>query len=70
MTLFDPLLDSNTSRLSQVDACFVRVHGILFSGKNKEALVPNMHKYLNLLDAHIAQITKRWLELGQVWTVF
>jgi hypothetical protein len=44
MTLFDPLLDSNTSRLSQVDACFVRVHGILFSGKNKEALVPNMHK--------------------------
>ncbi|KAH6885374.1 hypothetical protein B0T10DRAFT_94127 [Thelonectria olida] len=64
MTLFDPVLGSNTSRLSQIDAAFVRVHGILFSGKAKERLHESREEFLELLDGHISRTTKRWLEAG------
>ncbi|KAH6889937.1 hypothetical protein B0T10DRAFT_572113 [Thelonectria olida] len=64
MTLFDPVLGSNTSQLSQIDAAFVRVHGILFSGKAKDRLHDSMDEFLELLDGHISQTQKHWLEAG------
>ncbi|KAH6876711.1 hypothetical protein B0T10DRAFT_414126 [Thelonectria olida] len=64
MSLFDLVLGSNTSQLSQIDAAFVRVHGILFSGKAKERLQESMEEFLELLDGHISRTTKRWLEAG------
>ncbi|KAH6879816.1 hypothetical protein B0T10DRAFT_157169 [Thelonectria olida] len=64
MTLFDPVLGSNTSRHSQIDAAFVRVHSILFSGKAKERLQESMEEFLELLDGHISRATKGWREAG------
>jgi hypothetical protein len=64
MTLFDPLLNSSTTRLSQTDASFVRAHGILFSGKSREQLPESMKSFNDGLDGHIARSTKRWLEAG------
>ncbi|KPM35382.1 hypothetical protein AK830_g11185 [Neonectria ditissima] len=64
MTLFDPLLGSNQSRLAAIDAAFVRVHGILFSGKSEDKLEDSTEEFLNLLDSHISRTTKRWLESG------
>ncbi|KAK7418620.1 hypothetical protein QQX98_003808 [Neonectria punicea] len=64
MTLFDPVLSSNQSRLVPIDAAFVRVHGIFFSGKSKDRLEDSTEEFLNLLDGHISRTTKRWLEAG------
>lgn len=64
MTLFEPILNSPASRLSAIDTAFVKTHGILFSGKYTDQLDASMHEYLNLLDAHIGRVTKRWLEIG------
>ncbi|PFH59817.1 hypothetical protein XA68_11865 [Ophiocordyceps unilateralis] len=65
MTLFDPLLTSTShQRLEPVDAAFVRVHGILFSGKAKEQLEPSMTEFLSLLDGRIGSARSGWLEAG------
>ncbi|PHH90621.1 hypothetical protein CDD83_3138 [Cordyceps sp. RAO-2017] len=67
MTLFDPLLSSTSTshhRLEPVDAAFVRVHGILFSGKSKELLEPSMSEFLGLLDGRIGSARSNWLEAG------
>ncbi|UNI16681.1 hypothetical protein JDV02_003095 [Purpureocillium takamizusanense] len=61
MTLFDPLLNGSPQRLNAVDAAFVRVHGILFSGKVKEQLEGSMDEFLSLLDD---SIHSNWLEVG------
>lgn len=67
MTLFDPLLTSNLhQRLEPVDAAFVRVHGILFSGKSKDQLEESMDEFLELLDGRIGSIHSNWLEAGFV----
>jgi len=66
MTLFDPLLNSSTTRLSQTDASFVRAHGILFSGKSREQLPESMKSFNGELDGHINRSSKRWLEAGLV----
>lgn len=67
MTLFDPLLSSAAhQRLEPVDAAFVRVHGILFSGKAKERLEPAMDEFCSLLDGRIGSARSNWLEAGQV----
>ncbi|KAH6879496.1 hypothetical protein B0T10DRAFT_582911, partial [Thelonectria olida] len=64
MTLFDPVLASNPSCLSPIDFAFVRVHGILFSGKSKRHSQEGMEEFLGLLDSSITRTTKRWLESG------
>jgi len=64
MTLFDPLFADNAPRLQEIDAAFVRVHAILFSGKHEDQLQQSMDQYLKLLDPHIGRTTKRWLETG------
>ena len=66
MTLFDPLFADNAPRLREIDAAFVRVHAILFSGKHEDQLQQSMDQYLKLLDPHIGRTTKRWLETGCV----
>lgn len=67
MTLFDPLLSSTPhQRLEPVDAAFVRVHGILFSGKSKEQLEPSMDEFCSLLDGRIGSARSNWLEAGYV----
>ncbi|KAI5456149.1 hypothetical protein BGZ63DRAFT_323324, partial [Mariannaea sp. PMI_226] len=64
MTLFDPVLGSNTSRLSEIDAAYIRTHGILFSGKAKDRLSDSIEVFLTDLDHHIHSESKRWLEAG------
>ncbi|KAJ6446896.1 NADH:ubiquinone oxidoreductase subunit [Purpureocillium lavendulum] len=64
MTLFDPLLNGSPQRLDAVDAAFVRVHGIFFSGKSKEQLESSMKEFLSLLDGRIGSIHSSWLEAG------
>ncbi|RCI12647.1 hypothetical protein L249_0780 [Ophiocordyceps polyrhachis-furcata BCC 54312] len=65
MTLFDPLLSSTShQRLEPVDAAFVRVHGILFSGKARDQLEPSMSEFLGLLDGRIGCARSGWLEAG------
>ncbi|KAH7116415.1 hypothetical protein EDB81DRAFT_819415 [Dactylonectria macrodidyma] len=64
MTLFDPVLGSNTTHLAPIDAAFVRVHGIFFSGKSEDKLEDSIEEFLSLLDNHISRTTRRWLEAG------
>lgn len=66
MTLFDPLLTPGAShhRLEPVDAAFVRVHGILFSGKASGQLDSSMVEFLSLLDGRIGSARSGWLEAG------
>lgn len=65
MTLFDPLLGTNShQRLEPVDAAFVRVHGILFSGKSRDQLESSMGQFLDLLDGRIGSTHSNWLEAG------
>ncbi|KAK7393997.1 hypothetical protein QQX98_013216 [Neonectria punicea] len=64
-TLFDPVLPSTSSqRLSTIDAAFVRVHGILFSGKSEDRLSDTMDEFLELLDKRISRVMKQWLDSG------
>ncbi|RSL49327.1 hypothetical protein CEP53_009188 [Fusarium sp. AF-6] len=64
MTLFDPVLSKSPNRLAPIDAAFVRVHGILFSGKSKERLQESMDEFIEQLDSYIGRVTKRWLDAG------
>ncbi len=64
MTLFDPILNSNPPHLHPVDAAFVRVHGIMFSGKSQEQLKPSMEVFFKHVDESISNHGKRWLEPG------
>ncbi|KAJ4167372.1 hypothetical protein NW754_011187 [Fusarium falciforme] len=64
MTLFDPVLSKAPNRLEPIDAAFVRVHGILFSGKSKERLQESMDEFIEQLNAHVERVTKRWLGAG------
>ena len=64
MTLFDPLLNGSPQQLGPVDAAFVRVHGIFFSGKSKEQLEGSMNEFLSLLDDRIDREHSNWLEAG------
>lgn len=64
MTLFDPVLSKSPNRLAPIDAAFVRVHGILFSGKSKDRLPESMDEFIGQLDSYIGRVTKRWLDAG------
>ncbi|OWT42552.1 TPR-like protein [Pochonia chlamydosporia 170] len=67
MTLFHPLLTPSPNavqRLDPVDAAFVRVHGIIFSGKHEDQLEPSMKQFLDLLDSRIGREHGNWLESG------
>ncbi|KAL6359157.1 hypothetical protein LRP88_07374 [Fusarium phalaenopsidis] len=64
MTLFDPVLSKSPNRPAPIDAAFVRVHGILFSGKSKERLQESMDEFIEQLDGYIGRVTKRWLDAG------
>ncbi|KZL88176.1 hypothetical protein CI238_13333 [Colletotrichum incanum] len=64
MTLFDPHLNGSPTRLQEIDAAFVRAHGILFSGKSGDQFAPSVNEFIGSLDGHIARNTKRWTENG------
>ncbi|KAH7109352.1 hypothetical protein EDB81DRAFT_736657 [Dactylonectria macrodidyma] len=65
MTLFDPIFESDPRHLSKTDTYFVRVHGILFSGKGDDNMLAVATKeFLVRLDGTIAGSTKKWLEAG------
>ncbi|OLN96565.1 EST/SMG-like protein 1 [Colletotrichum chlorophyti] len=64
MTLFEPHLSGAPTRLADVDAAFVRAHGILFSGRNNDQLASSIQEFLDKLDNHIARTTVRWTESG------
>ncbi|UZP43647.1 hypothetical protein NXS19_011459 [Fusarium pseudograminearum] len=66
MSLFDPVLSNNPTRLSPIDSEFVRAHGILFSGKSIECMeqVSSIYTFINNLDERISKTSKKWLEAG------
>ncbi|KAK1996463.1 hypothetical protein LX36DRAFT_682387 [Colletotrichum falcatum] len=64
MTLFDPHLNGTPMRLQEMDAAFVRAHGVLFSGKSSELFTPSVTGFVDSLDRHIARNTKGWLDCG------
>ncbi|KAK8072160.1 hypothetical protein PG996_005508 [Apiospora saccharicola] len=66
MTLFDPLLgsDSQRSRLLPIDFAFVKAHGIMFSGKLGGEYQVAVTDFLGNLDNHISRTTRRWMESG------
>ncbi|KAH6657035.1 hypothetical protein BKA67DRAFT_554046, partial [Truncatella angustata] len=67
MTLFDPILNGTNpqhSRLLQVDAAFVKAHGILFSGKYAEDFQGAVDEFLGNLNNHIGRTARRWMESG------
>lgn len=65
MTLFKPILDRSI-RLDVCDEEFVRVHAILFSGRNTDELEGSMAVFLGTLDRSIAERNKDWLHPGCV----
>ncbi|KAF6812315.1 hypothetical protein CSOJ01_05185 [Colletotrichum sojae] len=64
MTLFEPHLNKLPTRLLEIDASFVRAHGVLFSGRNTEDFAPSVDEFISLLDNHIARTTRRWMDSG------
>ncbi|KAK8036744.1 hypothetical protein PG994_015241 [Apiospora phragmitis] len=66
MTLFDPLLgsDSQRSRLLPIDFAFVKAQGIMFSGKLGDEYQPSVTGFLSKLDNHISRTTRKWMESG------
>ncbi|KAK1844264.1 telomerase-binding protein EST1A protein [Colletotrichum chrysophilum] len=64
MTLFEPHLNGSPTRLQEIDAAFVRAHGILFSGRSQEQLAPSVDEFIDSLDNHIGRTTRRWMESG------
>ncbi|KAJ4288316.1 hypothetical protein N0V88_007354 [Collariella sp. IMI 366227] len=68
MTLFNTILAKAktppNAQLPPTELAFVRTHGILFSGRHNEELVPSMNKFFGSLDNHINCSTRRWLEPG------
>ncbi|KFA69688.1 hypothetical protein S40285_05918 [Stachybotrys chlorohalonatus IBT 40285] len=64
LTLFDPILGSSATRLQAIDAAFVRIQGILITGKSSELYEPSIDEFYGLLDAQIGRTAKKWLESG------
>ncbi|KAK2061343.1 hypothetical protein LY76DRAFT_508125 [Colletotrichum caudatum] len=64
MTLFDPHLDGTPPPLQDINAAFVRAHGVLFSGKSSELFAPSVEEFVGSLDGHIARNTKGWMDCG------
>ncbi|KAM0400453.1 hypothetical protein ACHAPZ_006620 [Fusarium culmorum] len=70
MSLFDPVLSNNPTRLSPIDSEFVRAHGILFSGKSIQCLEQDssIYTFIKSLDERISKTSKKCLEAGYVKT--
>ncbi|KAL0937334.1 uncharacterized protein CTRU02_207065 [Colletotrichum truncatum] len=64
MTLFEPHLNGSPTRLLEVDAAFVRAHGILFSGRNQDKFTSSVDEFIGSLDNHISRNTRRWMDSG------
>ncbi|OHE99818.1 hypothetical protein CORC01_04954 [Colletotrichum orchidophilum] len=64
MTLFDPHFNGTAPRVPEIDAAFVRVNAILFSGKHTDQFVSSTNEFIECLDNHIARNTRRWLDSG------
>lgn len=62
MTLFEPHLSlTPPTRLSKIDASFVRAHSVLFSGRNDD-FQSSVEDFISRLDDHIARATSRWMD--------
>uniref|UniRef100_A0A4E9EJC7 DNA/RNA-binding domain-containing protein n=1 Tax=Gibberella zeae TaxID=5518 RepID=A0A4E9EJC7_GIBZA len=64
MTLFGPLLSNSATRLNSMDASFILVHGILFSGKSLDKFEDSINHFNKGLSDHIAKSKIRWREAG------
>jgi hypothetical protein len=68
MTLLEPIMsrtgNPQQNRLSPSERNFVKLHAILFSGKQPEDWETTLETFLQLLDNDIGRSTRRWLEPG------
>ena len=63
LTLFDPILNGSSSRLSPIDILFVKIHAILFTDRDSDKFWSIATEFTDMLDNHIRS-TRRWLEPG------
>ena len=64
LTLFDPILNGSSSRLPPIDVLFVKIHAVLFTGRESDKFWSIVDEFVEMLDNHIARSTRRWLEPG------
>ncbi|EAQ89589.1 hypothetical protein CHGG_06208 [Chaetomium globosum CBS 148.51] len=68
LTLLEPIMsrtgNPQQNRLSPSERNFVKLHAILFSGKQPEDWESTLEAFLQPLDNDIARSTRRWLEPG------
>ncbi|EDN92144.1 hypothetical protein SS1G_08006 [Sclerotinia sclerotiorum 1980 UF-70] len=68
LNLFDPVLNAENGqgqhRLPPLDTAFIRAHGHLFTNRTMERFEPAAKEFLELLDSHIGQVTKKFIEQG------
>ncbi|ROT35436.1 hypothetical protein SODALDRAFT_363262 [Sodiomyces alkalinus F11] len=64
MTLLDPILSRQPTRLPQLDVHFIFAHGVLFSGKKESEFPSALEGFVDGLDIHIARTSRMWLEPG------
>ncbi|EXM14044.1 hypothetical protein FOTG_17530 [Fusarium oxysporum f. sp. vasinfectum 25433] len=60
MALFDHVLSNSPNRLASFDAAFLRVHGILFSGKSRDQLESCTRSFIHQLGIHIGQVKQQY----------
>ncbi|RTE68536.1 hypothetical protein BHE90_017086, partial [Fusarium euwallaceae] len=58
------MLSKAPNSLAPIDAAFVRVHGILFSGKSKERLQESMDEFIEQFNAYVGCVPKSWYHIG------
>ena len=60
LTLFQP--GKHTRRSPPVIAAYIKVHAILFTGKNSESFEATVAEFIGLLESHISWATSKYLE--------
>ncbi|KAM0145976.1 hypothetical protein ACHAQE_010980 [Botrytis cinerea] len=63
LTFFDSF-SHNKCHLSPLNAAFIQAHGYLFAYKTMERFEPTVKLLLGLLDSHIGQVTRKFMEQG------
>lgn len=55
---------TQNTRLAPIDAAFVKVNGILFSGRLLDQFDSTVGEFTSKLDSHIDRMARKWVETG------
>ncbi|RYP62483.1 hypothetical protein DL771_009727 [Monosporascus sp. 5C6A] len=56
--------NTHNTRLTPINAAFVKAHGILFNGRSADQFDSTMEEFVSKLDSHINRMAERWIEAG------